>query len=89
MGIGSKRDVNAERILFFIDKAVCVYPAQSFDTFKYGDKEWTESDWYKRLIGGDAPPYAIQRNEEDYFGGGNPEERFVTYFAPIEPGSVG
>jgi len=35
MGIGSKRDVNAERVFFYFDNTVCVYPAQSFDDFKW------------------------------------------------------
>ena len=37
IGIGPNREVNAERILFMYEDDVCVYPAQSFNNFKYQD----------------------------------------------------
>ena len=50
MGIGPDFDVDAERIIFLFDDVACVYPAQSFDNFKWDvsryEKEWTEEPFY-------------------------------------------
>ena len=62
MGIGTERNVNAERLLFFFDDAVCVYPAQSFDDFEYSGTEWnTDDKFYKKLVKGEEE-YIIMRN---------------------------
>ena len=90
MGIGSKRQVNAERLLFFYEDTVCVYPAQSFDDFKYSDTDWKAEDFWKAFKGNKPEKYYIERNAEDYFGGKNQPEptersgsRFVTFYTPL------
>ena len=85
MGIGTKRDVNAERLLFFFEDTVCVYPAQSFDNFKYSSTEWTQGQtFYTDLTSGNEK-YVIIRNEDDYFSDQptSDEERLVSYYTPI------
>ena len=87
MGIGTERNVNAERLLFFFKDTVCVYPAQSFDNFKYSGTEWNQGEtFYTDLINGNRD-FVIQRNENDYFSDSTTptpdEERLVSYFTPI------
>ena len=84
IGIGPDRDVNAERIIFMYSSNVCVYPAQSFDNFKYATpSEWQKTDFYKDL---EANPdgYYIERNADDYFTSTETEgEKFVTFWTAL------
>ena len=85
MGIGTERNVNAERLLFFFEDTVCVYPAQSFDNFKYTNTEWTQGQtFYTDLTSGNEK-YVVIRNEDDYFSSQptSDEERLVSYYTPI------
>ena len=63
---------------------VCVYPAQSFDNFKYvSDGEWKETEFYKELIDY-SDGYYIERNSDDYFTSPETEgEKFVTFWTPL------
>lgn len=93
MGIGNNREVNAERVLFFFENTVCVYPAQSFDNFKYNS--WKSTDfWLHPYQNDDKNNYFIERNAANYFGGPGQvdpvtddanSERFVTFYSPINP----
>ena len=66
MGIGSKREVNAERVFFYFDDTVCVYPAQNFDDFKWKDnRDWRYENFWKAFDG--EKNFTIERNEPDYF----------------------
>lgn len=92
MGIGSDRSVNAVRVLFFFADTVCVYPAQSFDEFKYTDTNpWTQAefwtdDYEPSGTSDTSKGYFIERNAENYFrGGGNDDAKFVTFYSPIDP----
>ena len=78
MHIGKDRDVNAERIIFLYDNNVCVYPAQSFDSFTYPNFEYKNKDYYQSLKNDEKwYLYHIERNHDDYFGG---ENQVTTYF---------
>jgi len=86
IGIGPERDVNAERILFMYDTDVCVYPAQSFDNFKYEDKGWRSLPFWDDLIA-NPTGYYIERNAADYFTSPETEgEKFVTFWTPLNVG---
>ena len=69
IGIGQDRKVNAERIIFMYDDNVCVYPAQSFDSFKYQTpQDWTSELFYRNLTASDnTDKYFIERHATDYF----------------------
>ena len=88
IGIGQDRRVNGERIIFFYEDDVCVYPAQSFDSLKYTDSEWTSESFYSSLTtSSSTDKYFIERNGGDYFGGS--EDLFTTFYAPIVTSSLG
>ena len=83
LGIGQDRKVNAERIIFMYEDNVCVYPAQSFDSFKYQEaQEWTSEPFYSNLTRSDnTDKYFIERHATDYFN--ESEDKFTTYYAPL------
>ena len=83
LGIGQDRKVNAERIIFMYEDNVCVYPAQSFDSFKYQEaQEWTSEPFYSDLTRSDnTDKYFIERHATDYFN--ESEDKFTTYYAPL------
>ena len=83
IGIGQDRKVNAERIIFMYDDDVCVYPAQSFDSFKYqADGDWTNELFYSNLTSSNnTDKYFIERHATDYFN--ESDDKFTTYYAPL------
>ena len=82
MGIGSKREVNAERVLFFFEDTVCVYPAQSFSAFEYNSAAWKRKKFWTDFNKGDGTKFVIERNAKNYFGADD-GEKYVTYYTPI------
>ena len=88
IGIGQDRKVNGERIIFFYEDDVCVYPAQSFDSLKYQPGQWTSEPFYSSLTAsGNTDKYFIERNGADYFGGS--EDKFTTFYAPLVTSASG
>ena len=95
MGIGTERDVNAIRLLFFFEDTVCVYPAQSFATFslngaKVNAQEWTTTtgNFWDQSYTTAPDNYYIERNARDYFppeDGSTSNDKFVTYYTAINP----
>ena len=63
---------------------VCVYPAQSFDSFKYQeDGEWTSELFYSTFTRSEnTDKYFIERNATDYFNAS--DDKFTTFYAPLK-----